>query len=268
MNNPNLPNLPAAIRRCIGARTGRFDVTGCSGSTVLLYPDMVLKIEPPTEANDRTITMMHWLAGKVPVPAVLADEISGGMRYLLMSRIPGVMSCDPAWMDRPDALLDRLAEGLRILWAVDTTGCPCRCGLDRELSYLRGRVERGEVDADACTPGTFASGGFRDPADLLGWLERNRPAENFVLSHGDYCLPNVMLNETGVAGFIDLGDCGLADRWRDIAMCLKSLRRNFSGFFGGPVRPAPDEARFFDALGINRDEERLRYYLLLDELFN
>lgn len=263
-----MTRLPASIDAVIGSRQAVTDGIGCSGSTVLLYPDMVLKIEPPNEMNDRAVAMMHWLEGKVPAPAVLADETVDGLRYLLMSRIPGVMSCDPVWMDRPDALLDRLAEGLRMLWAVDTAGCPSVCGLDRELADLRRRVERGEVNTGDCTPGTFGPGGFRDPADLLDWLEHHRPREDFVLSHGDYCLPNVMLGETGIAGFIDLGSCGLADRWRDIALCLKSLRRNFSGFFGGPVRPAPDENRFFDALGIERDEAKLRYYLLLDELFN
>lgn len=187
-----------------------------------------------------------------------------------MSRIPGVMSCDAVWMDHPDELLDRLAEGLRLLWAVDTTDCPWVNDLDHALAFLRERVERGELNAAACTPGTFGPGGFRSPADLLGWLERNRPEESFVFSHDDYCMPNIFLDreKNAVAGFIDLGGCGLADRWHDIALCLKSLRRNFSGFFGGPVRPAPDEARFFTALGIGRDEERLRYYLLLDELLS
>ena len=260
--------LPLPIQNLIGGRTGRTEGIGCSGSAVMVYEDMVLKIEPLGVAGDRTVAMMRWLAGRLPVPTVLADEAADGMRYLLMSRIRGEMACSAAWMDRPNDLLDRLAEGLQRLWAVDTAGCPCDCGLDRELADLRGRVERGEVDADGCTPGTFGPGGFRDPAHLLDWLACNRPAEDLVLSHGDYCLPNVMFNEKGVAGFIDLGDCGTADRWRDIAVCLKSLRRNFSGFFGGPVRPAPDEARFFDTLGIARDEEKLRYYLLLDELFN
>lgn len=260
--------LPEPIQNLIAGRPGRVDDVGCSSSTIVVYDDMVLKIEPPSEAADRAITMMRWLAGKVPAPVVLADEVADSMRFLLMSRVPGVMSCDPAWMERPDALLDRLAEGLRMLWAVGTAGCPCVCDLEHELTDLRRRVERGEVNIDTCTPGTFGPGSFRDPADLLDWLERNRPVEELVVSHGDYCLPNVMLSETGVVGFIDLGACGLADRWRDISLCLKSLRRNFGGFFGGPVRPAPDEARFFDALGIERNEERLRYYLLLDELFN
>lgn len=260
-------HLPESIQSLVAGRHGRVDEVGCSASTVVVYDDMVLKIEPPSGETDHAVVMMRWLAGRVPAPVVLADESAEGLRYLLMSRVPGVMSCDAAWMDRPGPLLDRLAEGLRLLWAVDTAGCPCVCGLDRELADLRSRVEGGKVDTAACTPGTFGPGGFRDPADLLDWLERNRPEETFVLSHGDYCLPNVMLTEAGGVGFIDLGACGLADRWRDISLCLKSLRRNFGGFFGGPVRPAPDEARFFEALGIGRDEERLRYYLLLDELF-
>jgi len=259
--------IPPAIQAWIGGRVGRTETVGRSGSAVVIYADMVLKIEPPCTETDRAVTMMRWLAGKLPVPVVLADERANGMRYLLMSRIAGEMACAPAWLDRPAVLTDRLAEGLRMLWAVDPTGCPCRCALDDELAFLRGRVARGEVNTADCTPGTFGPGSFRAPDDLLGWLEQNRPDETLLLSHGDYCLPNVLLTEQGVAGFIDLGACGLADPWRDIALCLKSLRRNLGGFFGGPVRPAADETHFFAALGIAPDDERLRYYLLLDELY-
>ncbi len=262
MNEKTL-SLPDPIRKLIGERHGTTDTVGRSASSVIVYNDMVLKIEPPAEENETAAVMMRYLAGKLPVPALLADVTDDGMRYLLMSRIPGVMSCDAAWLDRPNDLIDRLAEALRMLWAVDVSDCPRCFSLTRKLDAARERIASGRADLSA-----FSVDGFDDPLRLIDWLEENRPDEEPVLSHGDFCLPNLLLDGEVIGGFIDLGACGTADRWRDISLCLCSLRRNLCGFFGGSVRPAPDEKRFFAALGIRPDAERLHYYLLLDELYS
>ena len=87
-----------------------------------------------------------------------------------------------------------------------------------------------------------------------------------MLSHGDLCLPNIFLTENGISGFIDLGDAGVGDRWRDIALCHRSLRHNADGSYGSVKKDVnPDE--LFSLLGIRPDPEKLRWYLLLDELF-
>jgi kanamycin kinase/aminoglycoside 3'-phosphotransferase-3 len=66
---------------------------------------------------------------------------------------------------------------------------------------------------------------------------------------------------------IDLGDAGIADRWRDIALCWRSLRRNFDGSYGGMVYPDFNPDLLLEKLGIPVDREKLQYYILLDELF-
>ncbi len=77
----------------------------------------------------------------------------------------------------------------------------------------------------------------------------------------------MLVGEEGISGLIDLGDWGTADRWRDISLCYKSLINNFNGVFGGRAYPGLDPDRLFYHLGIEPDREKLRYYLLLDELF-
>jgi kanamycin kinase len=64
----------------------------------------------------------------------------------------------------------------------------------------------------------------------LSLLERLRPAtEDPVVRHGDYCLPNVLLDDHGRAsGYVDLGDLGVADRWWDLAVGSWSLTWNFA----------------------------------------
>ena len=64
----------------------------------------------------------------------------------------------------------------------------------------------------------------------------------------------------------DMGNCGIADKWEDIAMLYRSLRHNFDGTYG-KVYPGLDPDSFFEELGIEPDREKIDYYILLDELF-
>lgn len=255
--------LPDAIQKYVGDKHFTTDRIGQSGAQVRCYPDMVLKIQRTGEEPDREYEMMRWLRGRVPVPEILAFERAGGVNYLLMSRLPGEMACADRYLKAPEELLHLLAQGLQLLWQTDICGCTAGDTLDRKLRRARERVERGFCDTSDAEPDTYGSGGFRDPADLLDWLERNRPEEEPVLSHGDYCLPNIFLSDGRVTGFIDLGHCGIADRYQDIALCCRSLRYNLEEIAHLPF----DEALFFHELGVTPDAEKTRYYILLDELF-
>jgi aminoglycoside phosphotransferase len=81
-----------------------------------------------------------------------------------------------------------------------------------------------------------------------------------VFTHGDYCLPNIMLKDGAVSGFLDLGRAGIADRYTDLALAARSIRHNMG-----------DERLvnlFFHAYGLGEvDWRKVDYYILLDELF-
>ena len=259
--------IPEKIRQMTAGRASRTDGTGMSNASVTVFDDCVLKIAPYRGRNEETVEVMRWLEGKLPVPKVLCYESNGEHQFLLMSKIPGKMACDEYWMSRPDELVTRLAEALRMLWSTDVAGCPRIRDIDAELEEASYRVQNGLVDIANTEPSTFGEGGFRDPQELLQWLRDNRPDYDPVLSHGDFCLPNIFLDENGISGFIDLGETGVGDRYRDIALCYRSLRSNAEGAYGGKVYPDIRSMALFDALGIEPDMDKIRYYLLLDELF-
>lgn len=260
-------DLPKVIRDRLEDKDFQTDELGMSQAAVRLYPHQVLKIQPDSEEARNEVYMLRWLWDKLPVPAVLAYEVEEGTSYLLMERCKGEMACDPTNLEEPERLVQLLAEGLKALWAVDMSNCHSDQRLTPKLAQARYNVERGLVDLDNVSPGTFGPEGFRDPAHLLEWLEQNRPAEELALSHGDFCLPNVFGAGGRLTGFIDLGKAGAADKWCDIALCYRSLSRNLEGRYGGTPRPDFDPKCLFTALGIKPDEEKLRYYILLDELF-
>ena len=71
-----------------------------------------------------------------------------------------------------------------------------------------------------------------------------------------------------MTGFIDLGKMGPADRWQDIAIAMRSLEHNLSGkYHNGIPFGSFEPRRFLEELGVEPDEKKNRYYMLLDELF-
>jgi len=70
-----------------------------------------------------------------------------------------------------------------------------------------------------------------------------------------------------ITGFIDLGRSGAADMYVDLALSVRSLRHNLDGTYSSVSYPSVDPRRLYSLLGISPDEDLMRYYLLLDELF-
>lgn len=138
--------------------------------------------------------------------------------------------------------------------------------LNDVLQKAEADIAAGRVTIDTANqPETYGAGGFASPEALLAWLKANRPPETLVLSHGDFCLPNILADEKGIVGFLDLGQAGCADRWRDLDQGLWSMWANTTGLFGGRARLF-DRNALFSSLNLPLDEEKLRYYSLLSEL--
>lgn len=257
---------PPAIAERTAGKEFHLDTTGLSGSTVAIYDDIVLKSEPISAESENHLAMLRWLDGKIPVPTILETEVREGFRWTLMTRIPGEMSCAERYRADPHRLVRVLADAMRSLWTVDVRGCPVDQTPRSKLERAKDIVEKGSVNMELADPDTFGENGFSSPAELLSWLDDNAPTSKPVLSHGDFCLPNIFLEDWTLSGFLDLGRSGIADQWNDIAICWRTLRDNFGGHYGAAVPGFhPDE--LFEALGIERDDEKMKYYLLMDELF-
>lgn len=260
--------LPESIHKLITDESYETDDIGMSGSSVLVFADKVLKIQERSRESENEYRMMAWLQGKLPVPQVLAYEVVGDTSYLLMSKAPGKMACEEEYMQDPARQIRLLAAGLKKLWSVDISGCPADWSLRNKLMQAEYNVKNGLVDMDNVEPDTFGENGFQNPAALLQWLRENQPREELALSHGDYCLPNVFGDGDELCGYIDLGRTGIADKWCDIALCYRSLSHNFSGnYHGRQAYEGYDDMLLFRELGIEPDWEKIRYYILLDELF-
>ncbi len=258
--------IPESIKSYISDKTYTLDSIGASDSQVLCFEDMVLKIEKESQESENHARMLRWLEGKLPVPRLIAYEKADGISWLLTSKIQGEMVCDESVLRDPYKATVLMARALQMLWEVDISDCPSDCGVEQKLRQAEYNVKNGLCSTEDAEPETYGEGGFKDPAELLCRLWETHPKEDFVLSHGDFCLPNVFAENGRISGFIDLGRCGRADRYQDIALCFRSLKNNYNGTYGYEDK-SYDPRLLFELLGIKPDMDKIKYYILLDELF-
>jgi len=248
---------------------------GCSGASVfrVAWPDhpqrsaLYLKIAPP-ELHDELLeekARLDWLqslptttdaVGRIGAPQALAYAVAEPFAYLALSEVGGLMACDAALAIAPPLVARLLGEGMRQLHGVDATRCPFDRRLARTLPEAAARLATGRVDLDDFDhPGD-------DPYELLAWLQSHIPAdEDLVFTHGDYCLPNILIDpaQRRISGYIDWSRAGVADRYQDLALAARSLAYNL-----GPGV----EAHMWEAYGLSQpDDDKLTYYRTLDEFF-
>lgn len=262
--------LPGKISKLVKDEPYKTDDTGMSGASILIYKDKVLKVQDYNEEARNEYDMLKYLQGRLPVPKVYTCEISDGKLYIFNGKIQGVMACSQVYMDNPDILCELLVSGLQKLWSIDIKDCPSCQGLSKKLKDAAYNVENGLVDLDNTEPGTFSEDGFKNPAALLQWLYENKPEEEPVLSHGDYCPQNIFGTGNEVTGYIDLGKTGISDKWCDIALCYRSLLHNYNEKYKQHKNNTDEDYNrlfLFNKLGIKPDWNKIQYYILLDELF-
>lgn len=271
MENNNMKTyvLPDEINRLVKAKEYKINDIGMSDSEVRIYDDYVLKIHPCSDETDNEYAVVKWLAGKVQIPAIPAYCVKNGVAFTLMSKIEGKMLSSNEYIENSDLVIQLVAQGLKQLWKTDVKQSPCQISkLSERLKAAEYNVLHDLVDIDNAEPKTFGVNGFKDPKELLNWLMVNQPDEDIVLTHGDYCLPNIFAIENNISGYIDLGKMGPADRWQDIAIAIRSLDHNFDGRYSNGKRIFDFKAHMLlEKLGIEFDKQKYQYYILLDELF-
>ncbi|MEL6846496.1 MAG: APH(3') family aminoglycoside O-phosphotransferase [Bacteroidota bacterium] len=195
------------------------------------------------------------MAERLSVPRVQSYLIDKEYEYLLISEVPGENCVDAISHLDSARLVELLALGLRQIHQVNIADCPFNERIEAKLKRARYRVEQAlvdEADFDEERLGMTAQ-------EVYSFLEENRPLEqDLVFTHGDYCLPNILIQGESISGFIDLDRAGVSDRYNDLAIASRSIARNLGTAY---------ERLFFAAYGVeNVDNQKIQYYRAMDEL--
>ena len=206
-----------------------------------------------TYSVKREAEMMMWLSGRLKVPDVIEYGTLGHSEYLIMSEIKGRhIDC---FVSEPIKYIECLTKALCQLQAVDIVRCPFSSKIDLRLKELKYLLDHKIADVDVSNWEDTTE--FDNPMELYKWLCENKPQEELCFSHGDIGA-NFFISDDGIY-FYDLARCGVADKWLDIAFCVKDIREYY---------PDSDyEKLFFSMLELEPDYKKINYYILLDEMF-
>ena len=254
--------LMAAALAADPARATRMD-HGLSGDLVVRLettPPLYGKIGGGSRISHaelgREIAALDWLTGRALVPRLAWSGWVDGRPAMLTEAVAGAPLHELADADAEAGAIAAI-HALAALHALPTQACPFDERLGIKLAEAERRVASGEVredDLDADLAG-------RSLSDLSAELLARRPTgEDLVFTHGDASWPNFILRPDGAVAMIDLGRAGVADRYQDLALFVRSGARNFPHL---PVR-ALLEAHYPLA---ELDEAKLDFYRLLDEFY-
>ncbi|WP_460114248.1 APH(3')-II family aminoglycoside O-phosphotransferase [Pseudomonas sp. H3_G03] len=220
-------------------------------------PDLFLKSEPLEEHGELAdeIERLRWLRQvDLPAPGVLDEVKEDHRHWLLMTTVPGQNLASANELSAAQ-VIHILATALRTLHQLPVALCPFDHSLDQRITRAREHVSAGLVDASDFDDERLG----RSAEDVFAELLSTQPkTHDRVVTHGDACLPNFMTADGRFSGFIDCGRLGISDRYQDLALAARSIERNLGQAW---VKP------FFQVYGVEPDEQRLKFYCLLDEFF-
>ena len=195
-------------------------------------------------ALSREAELAVYFHSKRLAPQVLS-YVSDGRDFLLTERVRGEDMTFRKYLDEPKKLCDKSAELLRSLHEEEFAACPVKDHTARYLATAEANFRKGIYDL------SFAPD-FAEAGEAYAYLRSNAHLlKNEVLLHGDYCLPNIMLDGWRFTGFIDVGNGGVGDRHVDLFWGAWTLWFN--------LKTDEYRTRFFDAYGRDKvDEEKIK----------
>lgn len=188
--------------------------------------------------------------------AEVVDYVSEGSDWLLTTAVKGEDCTFHKYLDNPKKLCDTYAEILRMLHETDFSDCPIK---DRISEYIALAEENYRTDNfdKSNFPDSF---GYRSAEEAYKVLQDGKHLlKNEVLIHGDYCLPNVMLDNWRFSGFIDVGNGGVGDRHIDLFWATWTL------WFNLHTNEYYD--RFLDAYGRDKADDYKLKLIAAAEVF-
>src|SRR6266853_984497 len=136
----------------------------------------------------------------------------------------------------------RLPTAVRAAALVATGGAR----LQKELAWMSWAGTVWRLEGHSGVVYVKRAGDLQDEHDRTVWMAGRLPAPEVlglfhafgddclltrampgVLIHGDYCLPNVLVEEGRLSGLIDLGGAGLGDPQDDLAAGVWTLQYNY-----------------------------------------
>ncbi len=253
MKRELIERVPFSLPRSIGEklRGAKIYDSSCSPEARVYYIEKdrgyYLK-KAARNSLSREAGMTSYFSSKGLGARVIGYETFGECDFMLTERVRGEDCVFARYLDDPKRLASLIGEELRALHEIDASDCPVNDRMGEYISLVEENYRTGNYDSSHF-PDSF---GYRSADEAIGVFENGKnELKNEVLIHGDYCLPNIMLDDWSLSGFIDVGNGGVGDRHVDLFWGAWTLGFNLG----------TDEYRdrFFDSYGRDKiDDEKLK----------
>lgn len=237
--------FPAEIRKIIGNLPVESDDVGRSGALVAFIGDeLVLKKADKGKLVNAYLMQSFFHKNHLAPEVVFFD--SSDSDYLVSRRAEGKYAIADEHLSDPKRLAAALGEFLLRIHSLDAAACPVKGLTDRLYDDFEASVQKNtglyNHITDYIRIETFDK--------ILQEAEKARPfLKNDTVLHGDYCLPNIMLQNFRGKHVIDVGEGGVGDRHFDLFWGLWSLSYN--------LKTDAYRDEFLSSYGKNRIQEEL-----------
>ncbi|MEK4361497.1 aminoglycoside 3'-phosphotransferase [Paenibacillus sp. FSL M8-0212] len=194
---------------------------------------------------------LKWCKNKLPVPEVIDHGISGEYEYLITLELSGLDASSETVKNNPTEIVEIVAHGLRTIHEISIEDCPFDKSMKQLMKIIKTKYQRGLLNSSL------------DESNVHGLIEElevyfSDGQEDLVFTHGDFSMPNVIINNKRIEGYLDLGNCGVADRYYDLAVAENSIIRNYGITY---------IELFHNSYGLNKvDRQRIENYKLIEKL--
>jgi len=202
--------------------------------------------------------IIEWLSQRLGTPEIIHYEESKEFNSLLMTHVGGISLENYKSTITIEEYIDFYIEIIKQIHSISIDQCPHNNCIDNRLYELKYLINNDLADIDSNNWEKETRNRFKTCHDLFDYINTNKPEENLIFSHGDITNSNIFIEHNQIK-IIDLGRCGLADKWLDIAFCVREIKEasNDNKWIG----------LFFEKLQLKPDWDKIDYYILLDELF-
>lgn len=241
--------LPGSVDEVEKGRTGNRLLR----AKTLEGADAYLKVATGATASELRAESerLQWIGSRLPIPRVLDVVERAGWTYLLITALEGTPG-HVAAATAASEVVAAFATAMRDVHSLPVRDAPFRDVVQMELRESARRLTAGLIDEAAFEATVAAS-----PAAVLLELGEAPPDADEVFTHGDFCLPNLLVRGRTPTGIVDWALAGVADRHRDFMSAEGTLHRNIG---------AAAVQSFYDAYGaLEVDRDRVRWFWLLDQ---
>ena len=220
--NPNLTTFPTELHGYLnGAEL--FD-SSCSPQAQVIYAkkDDGYFIKRSTKGSlEREVAMTRYFHQKRLSAEVLAYFQDDVYDWLVTKKIHGFDCTEAVYTSKPEQLVDTLAAQLYLLHQEDFADCP----VPNHTELMLERTENGQPDKSFLKlDGLYDISSVNEARKIVDRFGNELQTD--TLLHGDYCLPNVILDDWDFSGFIDIDTGGVGDAHVDLFWGIWTLNFN------------------------------------------